>query len=92
MFNGSPERVFVFVVTWVVAMLPLLKTSFFFIHILFDEQMYQESWSYAMFGFCKADFLSSLAYESAEQEPKHYLTPGFLIPLLMKSLYVLCYI
>ena len=25
-------------------------------------------------GFCTADFLSSLAYQSAEQNPKHYLT------------------
>ena len=32
-------------------------------------------------GFCAADFWSSLAYESAEQKPKHCLTPGFLIPL-----------
>ena len=33
-------------------------------------------------GFCAAtDFLSSLAYESAEQKPKHCLTPGFMIPL-----------
>ena len=35
-------------------------------------------------GFCTADFLSSLAYESAEQKPKHCLTPGFLIPLVRK--------
>ena len=34
-----------------------------------------------MFGFCTADFWSSLAYESAEQKPKHCLTPGYLIPL-----------
>ena len=36
-----------------------------------------------MLGFlhsCTADLLSSLAYESAEQRPKHCLTPGFLIP------------
>ena len=32
-------------------------------------------------GFCTADFLFSLAYESADQKPKHCLTPGFLIPL-----------
>ena len=43
-------------------------------------------------GFCTAGFLSSLAYQSAEQKtqtpinqlnkkPKHCLTPGFLIPL-----------
>ena len=31
--------------------------------------------------FCTADFWFSLAYESAEQKPKHCLTPGFLIPL-----------
>ena len=31
--------------------------------------------------FCTVDFWSSLAYESAEQKPKHCLTPGFLIPL-----------
>ena len=30
-------------------------------------------------GFCIADFWSSLAYKSAEQKPKHRLTPGFLI-------------
>ena len=35
-----------------------------------------------MFGFCTADFWSSFAYESAEQKPKHCLTPGFLIPHL----------
>ena len=34
-------------------------------------------------GFCTVDFWSSLAYESAEQKPKHSLTPGFLIPLLV---------
>ena len=33
-------------------------------------------------GFCAADFWTSLAYKSAEQKPKHCLTPGFLIPLL----------
>ena len=33
-------------------------------------------------GFCTADFWSSLAYESAEQKPKHCLTPGFLIQYL----------
>ena len=31
--------------------------------------------------FCTADFWFSLAYESAEQKTKHYLAPGFLIPL-----------
>ena len=36
-----------------------------------------------MSGFCTADFWSSLAYESAEQKPKHCLTPRFLIPLLL---------
>ena len=34
-------------------------------------------------GFCPADFWYSFAYESAEQQPKHCLTPGFLIPLVM---------
>ena len=34
-------------------------------------------------GFCSGDFWSSLAYESAEQKPKHCLTPGFLIPLMV---------
>ena len=34
-------------------------------------------------GFCTADVWPSLAYESAEQKPKHCLTPGFLIPLLV---------
>ena len=48
-----------------------------------DVQRYQESGSWAMFGFCTADFWSSFAYESAEQKPKHCLTPGFLIPLKM---------
>ena len=33
-------------------------------------------------GFCTADFWSLLANESAEQKPKHCLTPGFLIPLI----------
>ena len=33
-------------------------------------------------GFCTADLWSSLAYESAEQKPKHCLNPGFLIPLV----------
>ena len=37
-------------------------------------------------GLCTADFWSSLAYESVEQKPKHSLTPGFLIPLLMSEL------
>ena len=36
-------------------------------------------------GFCTAEFWSSLAYESAEQKPKHCLTPGFLMPLVMKN-------
>ena len=31
--------------------------------------------------FCTADLLSSVAYESAEQKTKHYLTSGFLTPL-----------
>ena len=34
-------------------------------------------------GFCTTDLWSSLAYESAEQKPKHCLTPGFLIPLII---------
>jgi len=34
------------------------------------------------YGFCTADFWSSLAYESAEQNSKNCLTPGFLIPLV----------
>ena len=37
-------------------------------------------------GFCPADFWSSLAYESDEQKPKHCLTPGFLIPLVIYHL------
>ena len=36
-------------------------------------------------GFCTADFWSSLAYESAEQKPKHCLTQGFLIPLFIRK-------
>ena len=36
-------------------------------------------------GFCTADFWSSLAYESAVQKPKHCLTPGFLIPLVVMT-------
>ena len=36
-------------------------------------------------GFCAADLWSSFAYESAEQKPKHCLTPGFLIPLLINN-------
>ena len=40
-----------------------------------------------MFGFCTADFLSLLAYESAEQKPKHCLTSGFLIPLILLRLF-----
>ena len=31
--------------------------------------------------FFTADFLSSIAYESAEQKPRHCPTTGFLIPL-----------
>ena len=34
-------------------------------------------------GFCTADFLSLLAYESAEQKPKHCLTWDFLSALLI---------
>ena len=34
-----------------------------------------------MFEFCTADFWSSLAYESADLKPKHFLTPRFPIPL-----------
>ena len=34
-------------------------------------------------GFCTSDFWSSLAFESTEQKPKHCLTPGFLIPLVI---------
>ena len=35
-------------------------------------------------GFCTADFWSSLAYESAEQKPKHCLTPDLLSALKIK--------
>ena len=37
-------------------------------------------------GFCTAAIWSSLAYESAEQKPKHCLTPGFLIPPIIHLL------
>ena len=50
------------------------------------HQRYQESWSWAMFGFLYSSFWSSLAYESAKQKPKHCLTPGFLIPLKITKL------
>ena len=33
--------------------------------------------------FCLADFLSSMAYESAERKPKHCLTRDFLSALLI---------
>ena len=42
-----------------------------------------------MFVFLDSCFWSSLAYELAEQEPNHCLTPGFLIPLEMSQIAVL---
>ena len=66
---------------------PMCTSKWDTLYALKDEtgralnQRYQESWSLAMLVFCSTDFWTSLAYESADQKPKHCLTPRFLIPL-----------
>ena len=49
-----------------------------------DSRTVRKSQVNQCFGFCAADFLSLLAYESAEKKPKHCLTWDFLSALFMR--------
>ena len=89
--NGSLNR---FSIHWIVnhagpnsGKQSLNQTYFAFMRPRFD---YDYTWLSEVsgileLGFCIADFWSSLAYESAEEKLKHCLSPGFLIPLVIRS-------